>query len=181
MWALGAPARKPASRRPSQTPRGCAAAAKPSTDLPSASTRQAFAFTAPWCLIAPRLAHMLDSLVRVSRRVEWNHNQTRRKLQRAPPNVMRRRVTEPEATQQGAQRVQTALRSSEPLPTRRLTRRPVRASTGSGCTQDTTVGGQTTAHPKGLKLAAPQGRDPFQPAHRTAPKRVRCKQTWKHD
>ncbi len=73
---------------PSQTPRGCAAAALDQRRIsPQRAQRQAFAFTTPWCLVAPRLAHMLDSLVRVSRRVEWNHNQTRRQLRRAPPNT----------------------------------------------------------------------------------------------
>ena len=72
---------------PSQTPRGCAAAALGRRRIsPQRAQRQAFAFTAPWCFEAPRLAHMLDSLVRVSRRVEWNHNRTRRKLRHAPPN-----------------------------------------------------------------------------------------------
>jgi len=52
--------------------RGRPGSAPPCTEheriLPQPTLRQTFAFTTPWGLNAPRLAHMLDSLVRVSRR-----------------------------------------------------------------------------------------------------------------
>jgi hypothetical protein len=63
-------------------------------------------------------------LVRVSRRVEWNHNQTRRKLRRAPPNAKRRQETDDRATQQGTRRAQTASHAQAQLPPFRLAGTP---------------------------------------------------------
>jgi len=163
MCALGAPARTPASRRPSQTPRGCAAAtADPEGAIkrrisPQRAQRQAFAFTAPWCLVAPRLAHMLDSLIRVTRRVGWNHNQTRRKLERAPQNRRRRQGPAP-GTHDRERRALRPHRTPRNSCRRRCSPRPraSAASIGRARARRTTLGWQTTAHPKGLKQDAPR-------------------------
>lgn len=156
---------------PSQTPRGCAAAALDRRRIsPQRAQRQAFAFTTPWCLVAPRLAHMLDSLVRVSRRVEWNHNQTRRQLRRAPPNNGRRRQeSDTGSARQGTRRAQTTSRAPAPLPALRLTGTPPERSVDrTGARLNPTVGGRTTAHPRGLKRTALREarRAPTCPPHR---------------
>ena len=70
-----------ANQTPSQTPRGCAAPALHQRRISPQLAERAFAFATPLGLNAQRLAHMLDSLVRVSRRVGWNHNPNRRQLQ----------------------------------------------------------------------------------------------------
>src|SRR6185437_12646059 len=135
---------------------------------------QAFAFTAPWCLLAPRLAHMLDSLVRVSRRVEWNHNQTRRRLRRAPPNATAatrdQRGGNATGSPEDSDRIARHYAAATAMARRDA---PQRASTGPAHAQKTTVGGQTTAHPKGLRQSAPPKQHaPHQPAHRIEPRRA---------
>jgi hypothetical protein len=66
------------SRTEARPSRGRPGSAPPCTEheriLPQPTVKQAFAFTTPWGLKAPRLAHMLDSLVRVSRRECCFHN-----------------------------------------------------------------------------------------------------------
>src|SRR5882757_648322 len=110
---------------------------KSKTDLPSASTGLAFAFTTPWCLVTPRLAHMLDSLVRVSRRVKWNHNFTRRKLRCEPQSTkwqpgtsIKDACKQTLFAQQGA-KAQTTSHASTLLPPLQLSRNPLQGSTGS--------------------------------------------------
>jgi hypothetical protein len=108
--------RPPGPRRnaaQSRTPRECAAQWKPlhgsSLGPPQG---QALAFATPWGFerIAPRLAYMLDSLVRVSRRVETVHNLL---VAGSVPNTTggvsaTPRYRQQRATQQAGQPLQTA-------------------------------------------------------------------------
>src|SRR6266404_7785234 len=143
---------------PSQTPRGCAAATLGQQRIsPQRAQRQAFAFTTPWCFKTPRLAHMLDSLVRVSRRVEWNHNRTRRKLPRGPPNksaqardLRRWRAT---GNPEGSNHIAHPSTAAQ-APAHQETPKEPRPDRSTH--KSKTVGGQTTAHPKGLKQIAPE-------------------------
>jgi|SwirhisoilCB1_FD_contig_121_437386_length_1396_multi_34_in_0_out_0_2 hypothetical protein len=185
MCALGAPARTLASQRPSQTPRGCAAATTGAIKRrisPQRAQRQAFAFTAPWCLVAPRLAHMLDSLVRVSRRVGWNHNQTRRKLKRAPQDRRPAAETCAQAARQGEQSSQTASHASEQLPPALLAETPRKRHRSDGAHSKDNSRVANNGSPEGLETErAPK--DTPRPNLPTAstPKRTRSRQTGKHN
>src|SRR6266436_7533634 len=160
---------------------------KSKTDLPSASTGLAFAFTTPWCLVTPRLAHMLDSLVRVSRRVKWNHNCTRRKLHHAPSSTkwqpgtsIKDACKQTLFTRQGTE-AQTTSHASTLLPPLRLTRNPLQNSTGSvreriNCRR--VINGAL----KGLGTKfTPRGKSHSSLPTTSALKPTQCKQTEKHN
>jgi hypothetical protein len=68
--------------------------------------------------------------------------------------LKRRQVTCTGGTRQGVRRTQTTSHAPAQLPALRLTGRP--KPQPDRRTQDTTVGGQTTAHPKGLKQTVPR-------------------------
>src|SRR5579872_1923686 len=149
---------------------------------PQQAQRQAFAFSAPWCLVAPRLAHMLDSLVRVSRRVGWNHNQTRRKLERTPQNRQPAAGTCAQAARQGAQSTQTTSHASAQLPPTLLAGTPRERHRPDGTRSNDNSRVADNGSPEGLETGrAPKSTPRPNLPTTSTPKRTRSQQTGKHN
>jgi len=125
---------------------------------------------------------MLDSLVRVSRRVGWNHNQTRRKLERAPQDRQPAAETCAQAARQGERSSQTASHASEQLPPALLAETPRERHRSDGAHSKDNSRVANNGSPEGLETErAPK--DTPRPNLPTAstPRRTRSRQTGKHD
>jgi hypothetical protein len=174
MCALGAPARAPASRRPSQTPRGCAAAAvRPTTDLPSASAKASLRFHCALVFGGTETrAHvrLLGPCFKTGRmESQPSSSQTPARAgehQAAASDLLRDSTT---GNPEGSNRIACLGAAASASPRRDA---PRRASTGRRAS-DKTVGGQTTAHPKGLKQSATRRTRPVPTCPPRQPRRGR--------
>ena len=152
------------------------------TDLPSASTKASLRFH--YALVfgsTETRAHvrLLGPCFKTGR-MESQPNSPQTPTRTA--ELRRRQDADTGNARQGTRRAQTASRAPTPLPSPRLTGSPTQAPDSTErYASDTTVGGQTTAHPKGLKQNTLRGARPVPTCPPRRPRTTQCRPTGKHN